>query len=166
MIRGGRPLALSDFFGGAQLQLDAQILEVLALLVQVDDGQRMLFQPVAAELEFQAAFVRAQGQRGQTVGAAGAMLFVSVAGTHPKLFRAIANFASSIGLGAGATRWGLHILGFALFAIAGWVVLDSIRQMYRRKYLSDQSVTVGTIWFAYIGLVSLLSGARPLRPLA
>ena len=97
------------------------------------------------------------------IGAVGATLFVSVAGTHPKLLRAIANFASSIGLGASTTRWGLHLLGFALFAIAGWVVLDSLRQMYRRKYLSDQSVTVGTIWFTFaivssIGLMP--QGAR------
>ncbi|MGH7851884.1 MAG: hypothetical protein ACREP3_00465, partial [Candidatus Binatia bacterium] len=97
------------------------------------------------------------------VGAMGATLLVSVAGNNPKLLRAIANFTHSIGLGAAGTVWGLHLLGFALFAIAGWVVLDSLRQMYERKYLSDQSVTVDTTWLTF-GIVNsmglVFQGAR------
>jgi hypothetical protein len=97
------------------------------------------------------------------VGAMGATMLVSVAGGNPKLLRAIANFAHSVGLGAAATVWGLHLLGFAVFALAGWVVLDSLRQMYERKYLSDQSVTVDTIWLTF-GIVNsmglVFQGAR------
>jgi hypothetical protein len=87
------------------------------------------------------------------VGAIGATLLVSVAGNNPKLLRAIANFSHTIGLGAGATVVALHLLGFAVFAILGWVILDSLRQMYERKYLSDRSVTVGTIWLTF-GIVN------------
>ena len=87
------------------------------------------------------------------VGAIGATLLVSVSGSSPKLLRAIANFSHTIGLGAGATVVSLHLLGFAVFAIGGWVILDSLRQMYERKYLSDRSVTVGTIWLIF-GIVN------------
>lgn len=97
------------------------------------------------------------------VGATGATLLVSVAGNNPKLLRAIDHFIHSMGLGAAATVWALHLLGFALFAIAGWVILDSLRQMYERKYLSDQSVTVDTIWLTF-GIVNsmglVFEGAR------
>jgi hypothetical protein len=97
------------------------------------------------------------------VGAMGATSLVSVAGSHPKLLRAISNFAYSIGLGAASTVWGLHLLGFAVFAIVGWVVLDSLRQMYEHKKMSDQSVTVDTIWLTF-GIVNsmglVFQGAR------
>jgi hypothetical protein len=97
------------------------------------------------------------------VGAMGATLVVSVSGSNPKLLRAIANVSHTIGLGAGSTVVALYLLGFAVFAIAGWVIMDSLRQMYERKYLSDRSVTVGTIWLTFgivnsIGLV--FQGAR------
>jgi hypothetical protein len=97
------------------------------------------------------------------VGAMGATSLVSVAGNNPKLLRAIANFAHSIGLGAAGTMWGLHLLGFAVFALAGWVVLDSLRQMYEHKKMSDQSVAVDTIWLTF-GIVNsmglVFEGAR------
>jgi hypothetical protein len=97
------------------------------------------------------------------VGATGATLLVSVAGNNPKLLRAIGNFAHSIGLGAAGTVWGLHLVGFTVFALAGWVVLDSLRQMYERKKMSDRSVTVDTIWLTF-GIVNsmglVFEGAR------
>ena len=97
------------------------------------------------------------------VGATGAILLVSVAGNNPKLLRAIGNFAYSIGLGAAGTVWGLHLVGFTVFALAGWVVLDSLRQMYERKKMSDRSVTVDTIWLTF-GIVNsmglVFEGAR------
>jgi hypothetical protein len=97
------------------------------------------------------------------IGAMGATLLVSVAGNNPKLLRAIGEFAFSIGLGAAGTVWGLHLIGFAVFALAGWVVLDSLRQMYERKKMSDQSVTIDAIWITF-GIVNsmglVFEGAR------
>jgi hypothetical protein len=87
------------------------------------------------------------------VGVAGATVLVSVTGNNPKLLRTISNFSYSIGLSAASTVWALHLLGFAVFAIAGWVVLDSLRQMYERKYLSDQSLTIDAIWLTF-GIVN------------
>jgi hypothetical protein len=90
------------------------------------------------------------------LGVAGASLLVSVAGGNPKLLRAISDFALSIGLGATATLWGLHLIGFVVFAIAGWVILGSLRQMYERKQLSERSITVDTIWLLF-GIVNSTS---------
>jgi hypothetical protein len=91
-------------------------------------------------------------------GAAGATLLVSLAGNNPKLLRALSDFAHALGLGARETMWGLHLLGFTLFGIAGWLILDSLRQMYERKQISDQSVTIDAVWLLFgivnsIGLV-------------
>ncbi len=86
-------------------------------------------------------------------GAAGATLLTSVAGSSPKLLRAISDFAHSLGLGATGTLWGLHVLGFAVFAVAGWIVVDSLRQMYEQKIISDQSVTIDAVWLLF-GLVN------------
>jgi hypothetical protein len=96
-------------------------------------------------------------------GAAGATLLVSVTSNSPKLLRAISDFAHSAGLGATGTLWALHLLGFALFGIAGWLILDSLRQMYERKQISDQTVSVDAVWLLFgivnsIGLV--FGGAR------
>jgi hypothetical protein len=97
------------------------------------------------------------------VGAMGATSLVSVAGSNPEVLRLISSFAYSIGLGAVGTVSGLHLLGFALFAIAGWIALDSLRQMYEHKMMSDQSVTVDTIWLTF-GIVNsmglVFQGAR------
>lgn len=86
-------------------------------------------------------------------GAAGAMLFTSIAGSNPKLLRAISDFTHSLGLGPAHTISALHLLGFAVFAVAGWIVVDSLRQMYERKMISDQSVTIDAIWLLF-GIVN------------
>ena len=88
-------------------------------------------------------------------GAAGAVLLTSFAGSHPKLLRAISDFAHSIGLGPTGTLWSLHLLGFAGFAVAGWIVVDSLRQMYERKMISDQTVTLDAIWLLF-GIVNAM----------
>jgi hypothetical protein len=90
------------------------------------------------------------------LGVAGASLLVSVAGGNLKLLRAISDFALSIGLGATGTLWGLHLIGFVVFAVAGWVILGSLRQMYERKQLSERSITVDTIWLLF-GIVNSTS---------
>ena len=97
------------------------------------------------------------------IGAIGATLLASIAGSNPKLLRPISNFAYSIGLSAAGTILGLHLLGFAVFALVGWVALDSLRQMYERKKMSDQSIVVDTIWLTF-GIVNsmglVFQGAR------
>jgi len=87
------------------------------------------------------------------IGVAGASLFVSVAGANLKLLRAISDFAFSIGLGPAATLWSMHLLGFALFSIAGWLILGSLRQLYQRKQVSERAIRVDAIWLLF-GIVN------------
>jgi hypothetical protein len=87
------------------------------------------------------------------IGVAGASLFVSVAGANLKLLRAISDFAFSIGLGPAATLWSIHLLGFALFSIAGWLILGSLRQLYQRKQVSERAIRVDAIWLLF-GIVN------------
>jgi hypothetical protein len=87
------------------------------------------------------------------LGVAGASLAVTFAGSEPKLLRAISNFAASLGLGATATFWGLHLLGFFVFAVIGWFALGRLRRMYERKQLSERSINLDTIWLLY-GMVN------------
>ncbi|HSK30875.1 MAG TPA: hypothetical protein VLA17_13015, partial [Candidatus Limnocylindria bacterium] len=87
------------------------------------------------------------------LGVAGASLAVTLTGRDPKLLRAISNFAASLGLGATATFWGLHLLGFFIFAVIGWLALGGLRRMYERKQLSERSINLDTIWLLY-GMVN------------
>jgi hypothetical protein len=41
------------------------------------------------------------------------------------------------------------LLGFTVFAVVGWIVVDSLRQMYERKMIGDQSVTTDAIWLLF-----------------
>jgi len=97
------------------------------------------------------------------VGAMGATLLASITSQNFKLLRAVSSFSLSIGIGAATTVWALHLIGFVVFALAGWVVLDSLRQMYERKKLSDQSVTIDAMWLTF-GIVNsmglVFEGAR------
>ena len=96
-------------------------------------------------------------------GAAGATLVVSLAGNHPTWLRGISDLAHSLGLGAQGTMWSLHLVGFALFGIVGWLTLDALRRMYEFKQISDQTVTIDSVWLLFgvvtsMGLV--FQGAR------
>ena len=83
------------------------------------------------------------------IGVAGAGLFVSVAGANPKLLRAMSDFTFSLGVGPAATLWAMHLLGFALFSVAGWLILGSLRQLYQRKQMSERAITVDAIWLLF-----------------
>lgn len=92
------------------------------------------------------------------LGVTGATLFVTLIGNHFKLLKILSDFTYSIGLSATGTMIALHLLGFAAFAIAGWLLLGSLRRLYEKKYLSEHSITVDAVWLLFgiansIGLV-------------
>jgi hypothetical protein len=92
------------------------------------------------------------------LGVAGASLVVTLIGNNLKVLRAVSDFSYSIGLGATATLISLHLIGFAVFAIVAWLILGSLRRLYEKKYLSEHSITVDTMWLLFgiansIGLV-------------
>ena len=89
------------------------------------------------------------------IGVAGATLTTSYVGNKPNLLKAVGEFSFSIGLGATATMIGLHVIGFVACAIVGWLALDLLRQLYERKYISEQSINVDAMWLLF-GIVNSL----------
>ena len=87
------------------------------------------------------------------LGVAGASLLTTFVGNNPKLLKAVGEFSFSIGLGATGTLIGLHLLGFAAFAIIGWLILELLRQLYESKSISEQSINVDAMWLLF-GIVN------------
>jgi hypothetical protein len=92
------------------------------------------------------------------VGVTGATFTTSLVGNHPDLLKAVSQLSFSIGLSAIGTMIGLHLIGFAAFAIVGWLMLELLRRLYESKRISEQSITVDAMWLLFgivnsIGLV-------------
>lgn len=92
------------------------------------------------------------------LGVTGASFVVTLAGNNLKLLKAVSNFSHSIGVGAFGTTVALHLIGFAAFAILGWLVLGLLRRLYEKKHVSEQSIIVDAMWLLFgivnsIGLV-------------
>jgi hypothetical protein len=58
-----------------------------------------------------------------------------------------------MGVGATGTFWALHLIGFLIFAIVGWLALGYLRRMYEQKKLSERSIAVDTMWLLF-GIVN------------
>ena len=92
------------------------------------------------------------------LGVTGASFVVTLTGNNQKLLRAVSDFSYSIGLGARGTMVALHLIGFAAFAVLGWLILGSLRRLYEKKVVSESSITVDAMWLLFgivnsIGLV-------------
>lgn len=92
----------------------------------------------------------------------GASLIVTLTGNNQKLLKAISDFGFSIGLGATGTLVALHMIGFAAFAILGWLILGSLCRLYEKKQISAQSITVDAVWllFGIVNSVGLVFEGR------
>jgi len=92
------------------------------------------------------------------LGVTGASFVVTLAGNNLKLLKAVSDFSHSIGLGAFGTTVALRLIGFAAFAVIGWLVLGLLRSLYEKKCVSEQSIIVDAMWLLFgivnsIGLV-------------
>jgi hypothetical protein len=92
------------------------------------------------------------------LGVTGASFVVTLTGNNLTLLKAVSDFTYSIGLGALGTMVALHLIGFAAFAVVGWLILGLLRRLYEKTYVSEQSITVDAIWLLFgivnsIGLV-------------
>lgn len=72
--------------------------------------------------------------------------------------RAAVEAGSAIGLGGHGIFWSVFALGFIGFGALGWIALKWLGSRYRRKLLSDQSLTLDSVWLLFavthaIGLV-------------
>jgi hypothetical protein len=92
----------------------------------------------------------------------GASLIVALTGNNQKLLKAISDFSFAIGFGATGTLVALHMIGFAAFAILGWLILGSLCRLYERKQISAQSITVDAVWllFGIVNSVGLVFEGR------
>jgi len=92
------------------------------------------------------------------LGVTGASFVVTLTGNNLKFLKAVSDFSYSIGLGATGTMVALHLIGFAAFAILGWLILGLLRRLYEKKYVSEKSITLDAMWLLFgivnsIGLV-------------
>jgi hypothetical protein len=96
------------------------------------------------------------------LGVTGATFFVTLIGNHFKLLKVLSDFTYSIGLSATGTMIAFRLIGFAAFAILGWLILGSLRRLYEKKSLSEHSIMVDAIWllFGIANSIDLVFGGR------
>ncbi len=75
----------------------------------------------------------------------GAMLLITLVGNSESALHAASAIGSALGLGAQSVFIGLHLLGFALFALLGWWLLGRLGGAYLNKRFSDQSLVADAL---------------------
>lgn len=90
----------------------------------------------------------------------GSALALAIAGSDEGLLRSVAYIGATVGLGGRGTYIGLNLLGFAVFGFVGWLALRWIAVRYDRKKISDQSVTLDSMWilFGVVQSIDLVFG--------
>jgi hypothetical protein len=78
----------------------------------------------------------------------GSNLALIIVDNNARLRSFIAEFATALGLGHYIFT-GLVVIGFIIFGVVGWLVLQWIVVWYKRKKISDQSITIDAIWLLY-----------------
>jgi hypothetical protein len=84
-----------------------------------------------------------------TAGVTGASVTIQAAGSDDRLLEYLINVGGTIGLGATGIFIFLHLIGFALFGIAGFFLLRRIGRSYKQKRMSDQSITLDAMWLMF-----------------
>lgn len=87
----------------------------------------------------------------------GSLLLPFIVGNDERLLRLILDFEVALWLGNYIFE-GLIVLGFLLFGAIGWLVLQWIGGLYKRKKISEQSITIDAVWllfgiFQSVGLI-------------
>jgi len=139
---------------------DLTILQ-LALYWVIEDGP-----PTVLLLAFLARPIRAVGPLVLAfllVVAVGSQALLSLAAAQPSVLRAVANFGFSLGFGATAVFAGMIVAGMLVFALLSWPLLQWLGRRYERKRLSDQSITVDSVWllFGVVQSIGLAFEAPP-----
>lgn len=117
--------------------------------------------PTLLLLTYLARRVRAVGPLVVTfmfVALTGSSVVLTFAGASDSRLRFVIDVADMVGLGAIGSLVGLIAIGFALFALFGWLALRWIRRRYEAKLTSDESVTLDALWLLFavthsIGLI-------------
>jgi hypothetical protein len=115
--------------------------------------------PTVLALAYLTRRVRAVGPMVLTflvIAITGAVVLLSLVGSNESLLRKISGFGYSLGLGATSIFIGLHLIGIAAFGVLAWPLLQWIRVGYERKRISDQSLTLDSLWLLF-GIVYTFS---------
>jgi hypothetical protein len=88
----------------------------------------------------------------------GALLLPSLANNNARIIRLIVDIGVALRLGGFGIYLALNLLGFVLFGLIGWLVLQMITNLYRRRKVSARSITIDAIWllfgiFQSVGLI-------------
>jgi len=88
----------------------------------------------------------------------GSNLILSLLDRRQALMRKVAEVGFSLGLGGTGVFWAFILVGFLLFAVLGWLVLQWIRRLYQAKSINDQSLILDALWLLFgvsysVGLV-------------
>jgi hypothetical protein len=75
----------------------------------------------------------------------GANLSLLIAGNNSS----IARLGTAVGFDGFWIFIGVVVIGFAIFGLAGWLILQGIVNGYKWKKMSDQSITLDSIWLLY-----------------
>jgi hypothetical protein len=79
----------------------------------------------------------------------GSNLALEIVGSDARLLRSIGYLGSVLGLGGVGAFIALIVFGFAVFGLLGWLALRWIGVLYEQKKLSDQSVTLDSMWLLF-----------------
>lgn len=79
----------------------------------------------------------------------GAVIIVSAVGDSQSILRGVAAIGSMLGLGAKTIFVLLHLIGFVLFGVLGWVLLHWLGRRYQEKRMSDQSISFDALWLLF-----------------
>jgi hypothetical protein len=115
--------------------------------------------PTVLALAYLTRRVRAVGPMVLTflvIAVTGAVVLLSLVGSNESLLRRISGFGYSLGLGATSVFIGLHLIGIAAFGVLAWPLVQWIRVGYERKKISDQSLTLDSLWLLF-GIVYTFS---------
>jgi hypothetical protein len=86
------------------------------------------------------------------IAVTGSQVPASILSTDDELLRRVAQPLIAAGLGGNSIFWGIMLAGLLAFALAGWFGLQWVGRRYRRKHVSDQMLTVESMWLMF-GLV-------------
>jgi hypothetical protein len=102
-----------------------------------------------------------------TLGLLGADVLIKIGGSNDLFLRRAVRIFGWIGLGGVGTFYGMLLAGFAAFAVVGAALLTWIRRRYDAKKLSDESLTIDTVWWLYAFSHAIgLAFEHPLAPLS
>ncbi len=141
-------------------------LGVVALLLssKLTTGQLVLYTlvtngpPTILLLTFLARRIRAVGPLVLTfcvIAATGSALGLDVVSRDQRLMRLVVRAGSRLRLSGITDFYLLIIVGFVIFGLLGWIALQLVRRRYERKQISDQSLTIDSIWLLFAVIQSI-----------